>query len=229
MLIKSFVCPPDSRPFPNVNTVDGCGFALAPAGQKIKDENVEFRRIRVYTWRGRACGRKIGWRQTSLRRLPIPAGSRWPFPAGGGKRVRQKRTEIPGRCKAKCWNTCSLYNIETTHNFRLLGADVRDAISYQIEDERSEKSGAVAGDVNNARPLAAQLGRDQLHRVLDARVHGDCDKEAAGHGQDRHRHCPVLIMRDINIHRRRPYTTAIYCAERVRWRCRPVRRSPKPT
>lgn len=62
------------------------------------------------------------------------------------------------------------------------------AICYQIENERSKESGAMTSDVNDARALPAQLRGNQLHRVLDARVHGDSDKEATGHGQQSHQH-----------------------------------------
>lgn len=63
-----------------------------------------------------------------------------------------------------------------------------DQLYYQIEDERSKESGAMSSDVNDARALATQLSRNQLHRVLKARVHGNGDKEATGHGQQGHQH-----------------------------------------
>ena len=59
---------------------------------------------------------------------------------------------------------------------------------YQIENEGSEERGAMPSDVNDASALSAQLGWNELDRVLDARVHGNSDKEAAGHGQQSHQH-----------------------------------------
>jgi hypothetical protein len=59
---------------------------------------------------------------------------------------------------------------------------------YQIENKGSEECGAMPSDVDDASALPAQLGRNELDRVLEARVHGDGDKEAAGHGQQGHQH-----------------------------------------
>lgn len=63
--------------------------------------------------------------------------------------------------------------------------------TYQIEDEWSEESGSVPSDVDDSGPLAAQLRRDEFHSILQARIHGDGDKEATGHGQNSHHHCPA--------------------------------------
>ena len=59
---------------------------------------------------------------------------------------------------------------------------------YQIENEGSEECGTMPSDVNDASALSSQLNWNELHRILYARVHGNSDKKAAGHGQQSHQH-----------------------------------------
>ncbi|EFX83089.1 hypothetical protein DAPPUDRAFT_240564 [Daphnia pulex] len=44
---------------------------------------------------------------------------------------------------------------------------------YQIEDEGSEECGAMPSDVDDASALPVQVGRNELDRVLEARVYAE--------------------------------------------------------
>ena len=59
---------------------------------------------------------------------------------------------------------------------------------YQIENKGSEECGAMPSDVDDASALPAQLGRNELDRVLEARVYSSGGEEATGHGQHRYQH-----------------------------------------